>query len=162
LIGLCTQTIEYVRFILFNAKGFQMLVSDAKNGGRVRVGVRNDYLVASAPDQWIEGHLFRFDTTEKTKWNEHFIAWEKVPEALQRYYSHDSISPADRQKYRIPNRFRFGHNISEGANVILLPPDKISSTGFFLTAIGLGAALSALSTNQNLKEIQATRALESQ
>jgi hypothetical protein len=138
-----------------------MLVSDAKNGAKVQVGVRNDYLVASAPDQWIEGHLFRPDTSlEVSKWDEHFIAWEKVPDVLQRYYSGDSISSVDRERYRIPNRFRFGHHINGAAQIVLLPPDKISSTGFFLTAIGLGAALSALSANPKSEELPKTRALE--
>jgi hypothetical protein len=137
-----------------------MFVSDAKNGAKVRVGVRGDYLVASDPDQWIEGHLFRLGASTKTKWYEHFIAWEKVPDALQRYYSDDRISSADRERYRIPNRFRFGHSISEDANVILLPPDKTSSTGFFLTAIGLGAALSALSANPKSEERHTTQAME--
>lgn len=140
-----------------------MLVSQAKSGSKVQVGVRNGFLVAADPDHRIEGHLFKVDASYTLcNWeNCRFIAWEEIPQTLHQYYGGVTISIAERKKYRIPARFRFGHSIDEKVEVILLPPAK-TSTGFFMTAIGLGAALSAISqsANHSSEEEHKTRAPE--
>jgi hypothetical protein len=120
------------------------------------VGIRGGFLNTANtidPDDHIEGYLFITDDPEADNGNRHFIAWEKVPEALQKHYGRDSISYSDRKYYDIPNRYCFGYRITGMAEVSLLPTEQIKErhTGFFTAGIALGVSLYASSADPKSK-----------
>lgn len=90
-----------------------------------------------------------------------YIAWENwVPEFVDGYSPDQSIRRIRRQQYEIPVKFRCGYHISDCVEVEMAQAAKqpsASSLPLLLACIGVGAALSTLSSQSTINNQYASR-----